>query len=140
MPLISEEYNEVMQHFLSLVREHDPVGFERLMQFVSRGPDRPRDSLLHAVAMYHELGSYRTVGTHAQILERRNEHVRTEGGDQIQSIQVSLTPEEQRLFQRDALELTPTTDLSGFMDALDELYEIIAAEGSDPDDQGGTPG
>ena len=118
MPLISEEYNEVMQHFLSLVREHDPVGFERLMQFVSRGPDRPRDSLLHAVAMYHELGSYRTVGTHAQILERLNEHVRTEGGDQIQSIQVSLTPEEQRLFQRDALAGCGKTLVHGVSEAL----------------------
>lgn len=140
MTLSAEDHNDLMQHFLGLVRQYDPVGFEQLMGSVRRGghPTTPRDTLLDAVAIYRELGSYRTVGTHAQILDRLNEHVRTEGGDRVQSIQVSLTPEEQRLLQRETLDLTPMTDFSGFVRALEELYELISAEGSDSDDQSGT--
>ena len=54
----------------------------------------------------------------------------------MSSIQVSLTQEEQQLYLRDSLDLTPATDSDQFVAALRELYEAVLTEGDDSDDEG----
>ena len=101
--------------------------------------EQPRASLLHMIGLYSELGSFRLVDTHSLVLHRLNQYVQTEGGP-IRGIEVTLTPEEQNLYQRDSLDLVPTTDFTEFVTALNELYETIVAEGGDSNDEGGTQG
>ena len=136
MSMTNEEYAEVLHHFLDLLEEYDPIGREQLMLQLARGPDQPRELLLNTIGLYRESGSYRTVDTHARALALLNAYVHTEGGNPIQSIQVSLTPTEQRLYGRESLQLTPSTDYGEFVAALGELYELILVEEGDSDGEG----
>jgi len=131
-----EEHHEVLKHFLSLVRENDPLGFDRLMKHVRSDEEHPKQALLNAIATYGEFGKVRTVGAHSQILERLNRHVEPEKGGRIRGIRVALSPAEQKLYETEYVDLIPTLDFGEFVSGLHQLYQMISAQGGDHHDQG----
>jgi hypothetical protein len=134
MALNEQDYHEVLKHFLSLVRENDPHGFERLMKHVRLDVEHPRRAMLNAIATYAEFGKVRTAGAHAHILERLNRYVEPEKGGPIRGIRLALSPAEQKLYQTKYVDLVPTLDFGEFVWALHELYETISADGGEHHD------
>ncbi len=136
MQLDEEDYHEVLKHFLSLIRENDPVGFERLMKHMRMEEEHPRQALLEAIGTYAEFGKVRTAGAHSHILDRLNRYVETQKGGPIRGIRLALTPAEQKLYETEHVDLIPTLDFGEFVWALHELYETISAQGDEYHDQG----
>jgi len=97
--------------------------------------ESPR-SLLNLIETCGEFGGIRTTGVHAAILRRVNEFVTTEKGGPVRGIRVALTPQEQELYRREFLDLTPQLDFGKFTEALRELYHDIASDEDRRDDKG----
>lgn len=135
MPLSGDDYHEVASHFLDLVRERDPATFERLIEHVRFDPQRPKRSLLNFIGAYAEMGAVRSVGAHAAILDRLNQHVRTDQAGPVRGIRVALSPAEQQLYRSEYVDLVPILDFSEFAAALRDLYERIMVEGGHDDDE-----
>lgn len=126
MPLSDAQYQDVLRHFLTWVRQKDPVGFETLMRYAEIDFERGlnRDSLLRAIKAYAHTMQPATTGTHGKILRLLNQHIR---GD-IRGVQIILAPHERQLYQREVVDLTPTIDKSEFVDALHKLYGMIVED------------
>lgn len=135
MALNEEDYYEVLKHFLSLVRENDPHGFERLMEHLRLDVEHPRQAVLKAIATYAEFGKVRTAGAHAHVLHRLNQYVKTERGGPIRGIHLAFSPAEQKLYETEHVDLVPTPDFGEFVWALHKLYEMISADGGEHHDQ-----
>jgi hypothetical protein len=138
MPLSNAQYQDVLRHFLMWVRRKDPVGFETLMRYAEIDVERGlnRETLLRAIKTYAHTMQPATTGTHGKVLRMLNAHI---SGD-IRGVQVMLSPQEQQLYRREVIDLTPIVDKSEFVAALHELYGMIAEEGGHGNDRRGLEG
>lgn len=126
MNLNSEEFHEILNHFLSHIKKRDPVGYDKLMAHMELETDSPKKLLLDAISSYAEIAKLRSAYTHSETLDRLNEFVVTENKARITGIQVSLTEGEREIYGREQIDLTPTQDFSEFNQALHGLWQIIA--------------
>ena len=127
MPLTDAQYNDVLRHFLTWVRRKDPVGYETVVIHAELGHDnvQGRIALLRAISAYKGVMHAATFGTHGKILRLLNDHI---SGD-IRGVQVALSSQEQDLYKREYLDLTPTIDNTQFVYALKDLYHMIEEDG-----------
>lgn len=126
MKLRNEEYREILEHFLSQVKERDPVGFDKLMEHINWQNQITKHTLLDAIASYTEITKMRSVYTHSETLNRLNEFITTEGNSRITGIQISLSDGEREIYGRDYIDLTPRQDFGALNQALYGLRQIIA--------------
>lgn len=124
MPLTNEDYHRLLKHFLTSVRRRDEVGYERLMRFAEIDYQEPRQALLHCIRKYAHTVQPTSRGTHGAVLRRLNENIDGE----IEGISVMLSPGEQKLYERETLDLVPVVDKAKFVEALHELYEMIESD------------
>ena len=130
MPLTHEDYHGLFKHFLKRVRQHDEVGYERLMHFAEFEYQRPRQALLDCIRKYAHTVQPASKGTHGAVLRSLNASIK----GNIEGISVALSPGEQELYERKSIDLVPVIDKSEFVEALHGLYEMIASdEGRDDD-------
>ena len=130
MTLSKEDYHGLFKHFLKCVRQHDEVGYESLMHFAEFEYQQPRRTLLDCIRKYAYTVQPASKGTHGAVLRSLNANIKGE----IEGISVALSPGEQELYERKSIDLVPVVDKSEFVEALHELYEMIASnEGRDDD-------
>ncbi len=135
MPLTDAQCRDVLRHFLTWVRRKDPVGYETLVVHAELGHENVegRVALLRAISTYTRAMHVATSSTHGRILGLLNDHI---GGD-IKGVRVSLSGQEQDLYRRDYVDLTPTIDKTEFVHALKELYHMIEQDGGHGNDSHG---
>jgi len=132
MVIAPDDFREILKHFLSHVQKRDPVGYDKLMTHMEWETDSAKRLLLNAISMYAELGQMRSTYTHSETLARLNEFVEPEKGSRIHGIRVALSKEEQKIYGKEHIDLTPSQDFSKFNQALHELWQMIAGnEGYD---------
>jgi hypothetical protein len=126
MNLPNEDFSEVLNHFLTKVKQYDPAGYEKLIARMEFDTDSAKRLLLNAISSYSEIGKIRSKYTHTESLDRLNEFVSTEKKSRITGIKVSLSAGEREIYGRDEIDLTPRQDFSKFNESLHGLWEIIA--------------
>jgi hypothetical protein len=94
--------------------------------------EHPRHALLNCIRKYAHTVQPTAKGTHGKMLQLMNENIQ---GD-VQGVRVMLSPNEQDLYRREFVDLTPTIDKSQFIVALHNLYEMIESEGRKDNDRG----
>ena len=135
MALSQHDYRDLLRHFLTWVREMDPVGHERLMALAELEAPDSRQALLNALAAYGESMGARGERSHSAVLYRLNQFVSTEEGRPIQGIRVALSPAEQERYELEYLDLTPGSMYEAFCQALHDLYRMVLREGGRSHDQ-----
>lgn len=129
-----EDYQEIVRHFLSLVKKKDPAGYDKITEYFRQKDADSRQALLRLVSMYSEIGGMKSIVVHSRILYRLNKYIQTEKQKPIQGIHVTLSTKEQELYNTEFVDLTPKRDFSKFVDALHDLYNKLLMEEDQTDD------
>jgi hypothetical protein len=127
MPLSSDDHVAILRHLQSELQRIDPELHSLAVEHVEPSND-PRKYLLDYLSVLTRLMSERSSGAHGRVLNILNRSVRTESGGPVRGIRLELSPTEQRVMQREHVDLAALPDRTQIVERLKSLHEDIENE------------
>lgn len=125
------DYVELYNHLLSCIRTWDPGNFEEIKTIIRMQiGEAPKERLLDAIDTYLRLLHFQSPEAYSTVLDELQKNI----SEDIQGVQLIISPEEQYMYKRDIWTLAPNKELGYFMNDLKVLRKELSVERERGDD------
>lgn len=130
MALNENDYIELLRHFQNVLREYEPDAFELTGRDLYLG-ETPRQNLIYYIRRVIGITRERSRSNIPNILRKFNSYIETTNNETIEDIIISLTPQEQELYNLQEVSLSSLEDREVLIRELENILREIENQNED---------